>query len=393
MADLFSTPPEPPSPPAVDPVREGEQQFAEQLARLPHAATVFGSVAFALIALNVGVFLIMALVFDAGWLDAKLAPYLRLGANNGAATTDGEWWRLLTSMFMHFGLVHLALNMWTLFNVSDLLERLAGRPLFLTIYLGSGLGGGFVSLWWNGDRVWSAGASGAVFGLYGALVGYALREKHALPRTVVGPLLKSALVFIGYNLFYGTVQSGIDNAAHVGGLVTGLMLGYVTALPMDLERRAALFRGRLLLGVGVIAAVIALGVAAAPTFDYRMSEKLALEAVLKEIGERERSVVDQLNQWVAEVKKRPAAVAEYAGWLEREFVPFYEGMARRLGKLPLDAGRGTARKREALRRFAELHAAAFRHLAVAVRTENDAELAEYKKQEGAAQAALKSIKP
>lgn len=378
-------------PTTLDTAGEMEVQFAEKFSRLPGADRPLGFVTLMLIGANVAVFLIMALFFNAGWGDANLAAYIRLGANNAGATTDGEWWRLFTSMFMHFGIVHLLCNMWALLSIGPVLERLTGRAAFSVIFLGAGIGGSIVSLLWSGDRVWSAGASGAIFGLYGALAGFSLRQNKAIPRTFWEPLMKSALIFVLYNVYYGLMKSGIDNAAHLGGLASGFLLGFVTALPLELGAREALVRGRVGLGLGVIAAVLIGGVAAAPNYNYHFSEELAWTNFFTEIGQREKTLIERQNQLVTELKKNPSLGAEYAKWIEREFAPFYTNMAQRLEGLKFDPTRRTAKNLEKMRTFARLHAEAFMHLATALRTDNEEEIGNYKTKEEAAQKAVASI--
>jgi rhomboid protease GluP len=238
--------------------------FYEKLRLLPHARSPYTSATNIIIALNVAVFVAMVAFLGAQFFDVTdMAPYIRFGASNASATTHGEWWRLLTSMFIHFGFMHLALNMWALYQSGHLVERLQGRALYWLTYLGSGLGSGFASLAWNGDRIWSAGASGAIFGVYGALFGYMLREKQSLPNAVFRPMMRSTLLFVGYNLLFGMMNSGIDNAAHVGGILTGFILGWLTAPPLDLKERSRVMRNRIMIAAGTILAVVVIGVAAA----------------------------------------------------------------------------------------------------------------------------------
>ncbi len=225
----------------------------------------FRSVTGVIIAANVAVFILMAGFLGAGWMEAaSLEPYIRYGANNAAATAHGEWWRLITSMFMHFGAVHLAFNMWALYQAGNLVERLQGRWLYAVTYLASGVGGGLLSIDWHGDKIWSAGASGAIFGVYGALIGHIGRDRLALPKAVVQALMKSTLLFAGYNLVYGLAVPGIDNADHVGGFVTGLALGWLTAPPTGAARTSALLKKRLVVAAATIVVIVAAGVAAVP---------------------------------------------------------------------------------------------------------------------------------
>jgi rhomboid protease GluP len=156
---------------------------------------------------------------------------LNWGANFGPYTLGGEWWRLLTSTFVHIGIIHLALNMQCLWRLGNLTERLFGNWAFLLLYILSGLGGSIVSLWWNPNTI-GAGASGAIFGIAGGLAVFLCLTKLPVPRAVIQGALTSTLLFVGYNLLYGFTSSGIDNAAHIGGLVTGAVVGALLSRPL-----------------------------------------------------------------------------------------------------------------------------------------------------------------
>ncbi len=266
------------------------RDFSTRLFALPGATSPWTSATNILVGLNVAVFILLGFL-GAGWVQTKsIMPYVLYGANNGGVTTDGEWWRLVTYMFMHYGLIHLAMNMWALFQTGHLLERLLGRALYTLTYLGSGIVAGFASILWNGDRVWSAGASGAVFGVYGALLGYMLREKHALPRSVFQPVLKSTLAFAGYNLLFGLAHPRIDNSAHLGGALGGLVLGWLVALPVEAAARPRLFASRLRAGLLATAVAVVAGVLLAPRYDYRVKDELAPHRPARERHRRRRAL-------------------------------------------------------------------------------------------------------
>ena len=144
------------------------------------------------------------------------------GANFKPNTLDGEPWRLMTACFLHIGIIHLLMNMYALFSVGIMLEPLLGKTRFIVAYLLTGLTSSMASLWWH-DLTISAGASGAIFGLYGVF--FALLTTNLIKEEVRKPLLSSIGFFIIFNLGFGT-QAGIDNAAHIGGLVGGLLIGY-----------------------------------------------------------------------------------------------------------------------------------------------------------------------
>ena len=151
---------------------------------------------------------------------------LHWGADFGPLTLAGQWWRLLSSVFLHIGIFHLAVNMWCLWNLGELAERIYGRTAFLAFYLTAGIAGAIVSLAWHPFAV-SAGASGAVFGLAGALIVTFWFGHVPFPRHHIQITLVSLLAFAGYNLLFGFITPGIGNAAHVGGLLAGLALGYL----------------------------------------------------------------------------------------------------------------------------------------------------------------------
>lgn len=144
------------------------------------------------------------------------------GANFRPVTLDGQWWRLLSSVFIHIGVLHLLLNMYALIYIGLLLEPYLGKSRFLSAYLLTGIAGSVTSLYWH-ELTISAGASGAIFGMYGVFV--AMLTTNLIDKSARKHLLISMGVFIFYNLVNG-MKAGIDNAAHLGGLVSGLIIGY-----------------------------------------------------------------------------------------------------------------------------------------------------------------------
>lgn len=176
-----------------------------------------------LIALNTLVYLMMG-VEGRRFLNFDSELLLNWGANSGALTSGGQWWRLLTSTFEHGGLLHIALNMWCLYSLGWLAELLFGRARFTLLYLMCGIGGSLGSICWHANGV-SVGASGAIFGVAGALIPAMLLHSNAQLRTLLKGQLTSIALFVFYNLAFGAAASGIDNAAHIGGLLTGLILG------------------------------------------------------------------------------------------------------------------------------------------------------------------------
>src|SRR5690606_16266500 len=138
-------------------------------------------------------------------------------------TTDGQWWRLLTSTFLHGGLMHILANMYGLLFVGIFLEPLLDKKKYMLVYLTTGILASVASIWWY-DATVSVGASGAIFGLYGFFLACLLLK--VFPPDFGKAFLTSTLVFVGFNLLMG-FTGGIDNAAHIGGLVCGFILGLI----------------------------------------------------------------------------------------------------------------------------------------------------------------------
>lgn len=174
----------------------------------------------ALIAVNVAVFFILSLFGDTE--DAVFM--MRHGAMYGYLVThDHEFYRLFTCLFLHFGIEHLLNNMVILGALGWHLEQQTGRIRFLLIYFGSGLCGNIVSLIFHGaaqEHTVSAGASGAIFGLMGALLWVVIANHGRLGR-LSG---RGMLVMVALSLYFGLSSSGVDNYAHIGGLLSGFLL-------------------------------------------------------------------------------------------------------------------------------------------------------------------------
>ncbi len=173
-----------------------------------------------LLGINTSVFLAMT-VMGLGFISFNAPDLLAWGANYGPWVCDGEWWRLLTSIFLHGGLVHLLFNSLGLGAIGLFLEPVLGTAKYLTIYVLTGILASAASVWWH-DATVSVGASGAVFGLYGVFLAFLLKKVY--PTESRTTFLTGSLVFIGLNLAIG-LFGNIDNAAHIGGLISGFAIG------------------------------------------------------------------------------------------------------------------------------------------------------------------------
>ncbi len=202
--------------------------------------------------INVAVFVGM-LLSGSSLMSPTGADLLAWGANFGPDTLTGQWWRLLTSCFVHIGIMHIAFNMWCLWSLGGMAERLYGRTTFACIYLLCGISGSLGSLLWHRAPIISAGASGAIFGLAGAVIA-SLKLGEFPPGSMVQSTMQSLIAFVGFNVVFGAISGMTDNACHIGGLAAGVVLGAlvakVTPAPRLLPR----------LGVmALVAAVLAAG--------------------------------------------------------------------------------------------------------------------------------------
>lgn len=211
---------------------------------------------------------------------------LRWGADYGPLTLgEGQWWRLLSNAFVHIGVLHLLLNMYALLNIGLLLEPRVGPLRFGLAYLLAALGGSLGSLWWH-DYTVSAGASGAIFGLYGVFL--ALLTTNVVEAEARKPLLTSIGTFVVYNLMFGLTGS-IDNAAHIGGLLTGLLVGYGYWAGLRPEVPA---RRQHLLTAGLAAVLLAGAVLA---YHHLPNAWTEYQAVMQQVGRREERALDALR--------------------------------------------------------------------------------------------------
>ena len=183
-----------------------------------------------------------------------------LGANQMDLTVGkGQFWRLLACAFLHANLLHIGMNLYVLKSMGDLAERLFGSLAYLGVYLVSAIGGSLLSLAWtlSANHNYSVGASGAVFGVMGGMLGFAVSRRNSVPMDVYRSMLRSAALFTVVNLAFGFMLRVVDNGAHVGGLVGGLIAGLL--LSRELPPAPQPSRQRVLLTF--VALIVALGLA------------------------------------------------------------------------------------------------------------------------------------
>jgi len=247
-----------------------------------------------LIAINALVFAIMV---ARGVSAIRPTPQqaLAFGADFGPLTLNGQWWRLVTSMFVHFGIIHVGLNMWCLWNLGRAAETLLGRFSYLLAYFVGGIFGSIASVYWHPMGV-GAGASGAIFGMAGVLVSFVYLKKTPAHLQINKNMLSSLGTFIFYNLVYGAAIPGISNAAHIGGLVMGLAVGALlpAAAASESSRRTrlslvAIFSAAALIGSAAVTKHLRAGVAELTSIRLLIAQGKNSEAIteLQQLTARE----------------------------------------------------------------------------------------------------------
>jgi len=210
----------------------------------------------ALIILNVIVFGLMV-ASGVPVLNPTAPSLVQWGANFGPLTLNGQWWRIVASLFLHVGLIHLVLNMVVLANIGPFMEKALGNWAYLSLYLVAGIAGSAASLALY-PFVACAGASAAILGLYGALVAVFLLCRQAVPAERWARLSKVIAAFVGVGLLNGlfSPEVDIDIAGHLGGLVSGFLLGL--CLAQGVPQKAVCHRWRnTMAGISGVALVIA----------------------------------------------------------------------------------------------------------------------------------------
>lgn len=237
-----------------------------------------------LIDLNILMFIIMILS-GVHFFEPTSESLIKWGANFKPLTLGGEWWRIITCCFVHIGIIHLFMNMYALLYIGVLLEPLVGKDKFAVAYLLTGVCSSIASLWWHDFNV-SAGASGAIFGMYGVFLALLLTD--IIDKAARQALLTSILFFVGYNLMYG-LNGGVDNAAHIGGLVSGFIIGfaYLPSIKKPQEKK---------LNLGITGLLIAIVVFSSFSVLKKLPNGIVkYEKIIKDFTERENIALNIFN--------------------------------------------------------------------------------------------------
>lgn len=263
---------------------------------------------------------------------------LAWGANSAASVVeDRQYWRLLTAAFLHGGFLHLALNMLGLWEAGKQLNRLHGNFQFLLIYLASALTGSALSLHYSAQQSVAVGASGAVFGVLGALLVAMYQHRGQIPGLTSKNVMTSQGVFLAYALAQGFSKQGIDNAAHVGGLIAGCVLAWVltekiAAVATPVRRLSTAAIGMLLSGVAVAALVVT-----TPTPAVHHRQLFEFQAGLTRILPAMQATEKAFQADVKAMREGKMSEAEFTQTVETRHLPAYQAVQRALAPLDVPA--------------------------------------------------------
>lgn len=228
------------------------------------------------------------------------------GGNFGPLTFAGEPWRMLTSMFLHYGALHIAMNMIGLIDGGRHVERMYGTAGFLALFLISGLVGSFATA--LRANVVSAGASGAIFGVFGAFGAFLFLHRDRLDKEQVKKQSRGLLIFLAYNIFFGMTAKGIDLVAHAGGLVAGFLVGIALEVGTD-HGHSTTRRSLIVLVLG--AALVFGGSLVVPRPNNPLAEFVTVETKL----------LGRWNEVVKQVDAETVDDAKLADIIETELLP------------------------------------------------------------------------
>lgn len=284
----------------------------------------------ALILANTCIFGAM-LIYGAGLWHSENNVQLAWGANFGPATQDGQWWRLASAMFLHFGALHLLLNMWALWDSGQLVERMYGHLRFISIYLISGVFGNLLSLVFQGNTAVSGGASGAIFGIYGALLVYLWLNRFIINLREFQLLFWGALAFSLATIIFGFIIPGIDNAAHIGGFVAGLLCSAYCSTESSINASNLKIR---IISASILILFTLILFLNTPKPKYLWSDEILIQNTINEFISQEQEINRSWLEISHRHKQNVITLEELAGKVDSTISGPYEDSFEKLSRLP-----------------------------------------------------------
>jgi len=332
-----------------------------------------------ILAVNVAIYVWMGLTGPSLWGHSS-EELLDWGANFGPDVGNGAWWRLLAATYVHVHWLHILCNMIVFWDVGQFVERLLGNVGFLLLYTFCGLFASLASVYFH-PYVVSAGASGAIFGVVGALAAYLVIKHRAIPKDVAERLLGGVGMFVLLNVAIGFAIPGIDNAAHLGGLGAGFVLGMILRDPLDgpvARQRAIRNTACLALGAGLLI----LGVRELPP-------RVDLRQLVRDALATEEQAIDSLKSFEEQVDAGQRSPQEFAEMIERDVLPQWSAVRGKLESVD-DLPAHVQANVDRLGQYFLLREASWRSLAAHFRTGEPRHLEEFLRAKAAADALASS---
>ncbi len=288
-----------------------------QLNRFPLTLALMGAISVWFVVMTAG---------GVGLLDPDIDGLLKFGANYPPLTTSGQWWRLISCTFVHLGVLHFGVNMWALWNLGRLTETLLGSRSMGVVYAVSGLAGSVASTAMQPFSV-GGGASGALFGLMGAILGLLLARRHVMNPQVVRALRNDVFTFLLLNGLLAMQIKSLDLWAHGGGFVAGAIAGWaVLAGPVPSSWLPAPKRAWTVMAVS-----LALLISAAASLP-KVPDLIAIETAYSEVG---RTLSARENELRVALDARKISLQEALRVIDQELQPQWQALDN---KLTVDTG-------------------------------------------------------
>lgn len=326
-----------------------EREFQERLKSMAPVPWM----TYTMIGLNLLIWL-ATLSMGGGFAKTSADLLLAWGGNAASEVQRGEWWRLVSATFLHSGFMHVTMNMMGLVAAGITVERIYGHRLFALIYLGSGLCGSALSLHFSAQSSVSVGASGAVFGVTGALLVAVLQHRDKLPKTFSKQTISGLSFFILYSLVQGATKPGIDNAAHVGGLLGGCLLAFVLPERFDMASFKRTFaKQAIVASVIIVAATVSLA-AMAPRATVDQARIFASNEIVVQSLKRFDEEMKALQQEQTDIKAGKISEREVDERSRTVHAPVFRKVADDLSKVVFRAGDRRDQLSKNIQRMAEL---------------------------------------
>lgn len=305
-----------------------DRRFFEALFTRPNPFTLL------FIGINAGMFILEWLAGGMGSLAVDPTALVALGAKVNSLIDQQQYWRFITSMFLHIGFLHFLLNNYALYIIGLEIERIYGSARFVILYFVTGLVGSFASYLFT--EATSAGASGAIFGLFGVMATFAFRYRKEIPKALSRDIKRRVIPIIAINLVFGFSVSIVDNSAHLGGLLSGVLLALVIPYkrPEESATPAVWRAGQyLLLAVAFASFVLVFANYDGPKLsidNLRADPRERIERYVNKIEVAEKGLVDSLNSFRSALREgntdaQPALEAAERGLAALKEVSKLEG--------------------------------------------------------------------